>query len=115
MRPEVAQQNPEQPLGTVQPWPLGSALQYNHLMSQSNDFKAQIVARSNEALQPGEYCNNQPMHELAVISKMSARTAEIFAPNGILATYNCPTLTGAARAMEGGIPIQDGVDNGGPH
>ena len=69
VRPEVAQQNPKQPVGTLQPCPLGAALQNNQLVPQSNDFKSEIVARSNEALQPGEYRSYQPKHQLAVISR----------------------------------------------
>src|ERR1700693_5791043 len=69
VRPEVAQQNPKQPVGTLQPCPLGAALQNNQLVLQSNDFKSEMVARSNEALQPGEYRSYQPKHQLAVISR----------------------------------------------
>jgi hypothetical protein len=54
LRSEAAQQNPRQAVGTSQLRPLGAALQNNQLVSQSNDFKSETMARSNEALQPGE-------------------------------------------------------------
>ena len=69
VRPEVAQQNPKQPVGRLQPYPLGAALQNNQLVPQSNDFKSEIVARSNKALQPREHRSYQRKHQLAVISR----------------------------------------------
>src|SRR5215471_17685291 len=53
-RKEAAQQNPQEAVGWMESCPFGAALQDRELVTQSNDFKSQIVTRSKEASHPGE-------------------------------------------------------------
>ena len=66
---------------------LCAAFQDSELVTQSNDFKPQIVARSTETSQPGEYDSynqsiNPPLYQ------QDGGSCSGIPANGILVTYN---------------------------
>ena len=88
LRPHSAQHDPEQSVETAQARLLGSAFQYHQLLPQSEDFKPQVMTRPNEASQPREQTQDQPIHESVLITRLEGALV-VDPPDCVLATYKC--------------------------
>jgi hypothetical protein len=99
LRPQSAQHDPEQAVGTAQARPLGSAFQYNQLLPQGDDFKPQVMTRPNKTSQPREQTQDQPMHESVLITRLTG-VLVVDPPDCVLATYKgalYPTTSSTCR------------------
>ena len=78
---------------------LVSAFQYHQLLPQGDDFKPQVMTRTNEASQPREQTQDKPIHESVLITRLEGALV-VDPPDCVLATYSGGCLAGSDRGRK---------------